>query len=77
MANWDNNYIIEITDPEAANKVVDMYIEHMEKLEKGEIDFNKYAGVGRLLTGEEAKERVERFLKECGLKSEEKDDVNE
>ncbi len=50
----------------------------LEACEKASANIGKYTGNNvHILTPEEAKERVERFLKERGLKSEKKDDVNE
>ena len=50
----------------------------LEACDKASANIGKYSGNNvHILTPEEAKERVERFLKERGLKSEEKDDVNE
>jgi len=50
----------------------------LEACDKARGNIGKYSGNNvHILTPEEAKERVERFLKERGLKSEEKDDVNE
>ena len=49
----------------------------LEACDKASANIGKYSGNNvHILTPEEAKERVERFLKERGLKSEEKDDVN-
>ena len=49
----------------------------LEACDKARGNIGKYSGNNvHILTPEEAKERVERFLKERGLKSEEKDDVN-
>ena len=49
----------------------------LDAWDKAEANIGKYSGNNvHILTPEEAKERVERFLKERGLKSEEKDDVN-
>lgn len=50
----------------------------LEACEKASANIGKYSGNNvHILTPEEAKERVERILKERGLKSEKKDDVND
>ena len=50
----------------------------LEACDKASANIGKYSGNNvHILTPEEAKERVERFLKERGLKSKKKDDVNE
>ena len=50
----------------------------LEACDKASANIGKYSGNNvHILTPEEAKERVERILKERGLKSEKKDDVND